>query len=664
MVFAGSFVTCGRGRFLVTAAGMDTEMGKIAALLRSTEEKKTPLQVSLDQFGRRLSAIIVLICAVLFAISVVVRREDPTHAFLFAVALAVAAIPEALSSIVTIVLALGTAQMAREHAVIRNLQAVEGLGSVSVICSDKTGTLTQNRMTVKKLYAAGRVLDAREADFGDPALEPLLRAALLCSDAVVNENGETGDPTETALVRLGEDHGFDEEAVRSRWPRLAELPFDSRRKLMSTVHRMEGGYLLVTKGAPDVLLDRCVLSDGERARAEAANEAFSREGLRVLAFACRPLERRSVRLADEDSLDFLGLIAMMDPPREAAKQAVAECAAAGIRPVMITGDHKATAAAIAREVGILTQGTLAVEGSALDTMSDAELRELVPKVSVYARVAPEHKLRIVRAWQDRGELVAMTGDGVNDAPALKQADIGVAMGAAGTEVAKDAAAMVLTDDNFATIVRAVKNGRNIYANIQKAIRFLLSGNAAGILTVVYTSLAGLPVPFEAVHLLFINLLTDSLPAIALGLEPHSDDVMTRRPRPRSQGILTRDFLAGVGTEGLVMAAATVIAFHIGLAESPAAGSTMAFAALCLSRLLHGFSCKSSRPVVLTKRLWNNRWLLGAFAAGAVLLALVLLVPALEPLFKAAELSAGQLGAVASLSFGSLAVIQGLKAIRK
>ena len=664
MVFAGSFVTCGRGRFLVTAAGMDTEMGKIAALLRSTEEKKTPLQVSMDQFGRRLSVIIVLICAVLFAISVAVRREDPTHAFLLAVALAVAAIPEALSSIVTIVLALGTAQMAREHAVIRNLQAVEGLGSVSVICSDKTGTLTQNRMTVKKLYAAGRVLDAREADFGDPALEPLLRAALLCSDAVVNENGETGDPTETALVRLGEDHGFDEEAVRSRWPRLAELPFDSRRKLMSTVHRMEGGYLLVTKGAPDVLLDRCALSDGERARAEAANEAFSREGLRVLAFACRPLERRSVCLADEDSLDFLGLIAMMDPPREAAKQAVAECAAAGIRPVMITGDHKATAAAIAREVGILTQGTLAVEGSVLDTMSDAELRELVPKVSVYARVAPEHKLRIVRAWQDRGELVAMTGDGVNDAPALKQADIGVAMGATGTEVAKDAAAMVLTDDNFATIVRAVKNGRNIYANIQKAIRFLLSGNAAGILTVVYASLAGLPVPFEAVHLLFINLLTDSLPAIALGLEPHSDDVMTRRPRPRSQGILTRDFLAGVGTEGLVMAAATVIAFHIGLAESLAAGSTMAFAALCLSRLLHGFSCKSSRPVVLTKRLWDNRWLLGAFAAGAVLLALVLLVPALEPLFKAAELSAGQLGAVASLSLGSLAVIQGLKAIRK
>ena len=664
MVFAGSFVTCGRGRFLVTAAGMDTEMGKIAALLRSTEEKKTPLQVSLDQFGRRLSAIIVLICAVLFAISVVVRREDPTHAFLFAVALAVAAIPEALSSIVTIVLALGTAQMAREHAVIRNLQAVEGLGSVSVICSDKTGTLTQNRMTVKKLYAAGRVLDAREADFGDPALEPLLRAALLCSDAVVNENGETGDPTETALVRLGEDHGFDEEAVRSRWPRLAELPFDSRRKLMSTVHRMEGGYLLVTKGAPDVLLDRCVLSDGERARAEAANEAFSREGLRVLAFACRPVERREIRLADEDGLDFLGLIAMMDPPREAAKQAVAECAAAGIRPVMITGDHKATAAAIAREVGILTQGTLAVEGSVLDAMSDEELRELVPKVSVYARVAPEHKLRIVRAWQDRGELVAMTGDGVNDAPALKQADIGVAMGAAGTEVAKDAAAMVLTDDNFSTIVRAVKNGRNIYANIQKAIRFLLSGNAAGILTVVYASLAGLPVPFEAVHLLFINLLTDSLPAIALGLEPHSDDVMTRRPRPRSRGILTRDFLAGVGTEGLVMAAATVIAFRIGLAESPAAGSTMAFAALCLSRLLHGFSCKSSRPVVLTKRLWDNRWLLGAFAAGAVLLALVLLVPALEPLFKAAELSAGQLGAVAGLSLGSLAVIQGLKAIRK
>ena len=664
MVFSGSFATYGRARFLVTATGMDTEMGKIAALLKSTGEKKTPLQVSLDQFGKKLTVIILSLCAVLFGVSVFWRRENAMDAFLFAVALAVAAIPEALSSIVTIVLSFGTRKMAKEHAIIRKLQAVEGLGNVSVICSDKTGTLTQNKMTVKKLYVGGRVIDAAEADFRDPTQEPLLRSALLCSDATVDENGEIGDPTETALVRLGEDHGFDEEVTRSRWPRLTEIPFDSDRKLMSTVHQMEGGYLLVTKGAVDVLLDRCVISAGERAGVEAVNERFSEEGLRVLAFACRPVERPSVSLGDEDSLDLLGLIAMMDPPREESKQAVAACIAAGIRPIMITGDHKVTASAIAREIGILTEDTQVVEGSVLDGMSDEELKDFVPKVSVYARVSPEHKIRIVRAWQDRGKLVAMTGDGVNDAPALKQSDIGVAMGVTGTEVAKDAAGMVLTDDNFATIVQAVKNGRNIYANIQKATQFLLSGNAAGILTVLYASLAGLPVPFEAVHLLFINLLTDSLPAIALGLEPHSDAVMAEKPRPRNQDILTRDFLSSVLTEGLVIALAAITAFRIGLAESPAVGTTMAFAVLCLSRLFHGFSCKSSRPVLLTKRFWDNRWLLGAFAVGAALLGAVLLVPPLGPLFKAAELSAGQLGAAAGLSFGSMAVIQGLKAIRK
>ena len=664
MVFSGSFVTYGRARFLVTATGMDTEMGKIAALLKSTGEKKTPLQVNLDQFGKKLTVLILVLCAVLFGVSVFWRGESVMDAFLFAVALAVAAIPEALSSIVTIVLSFGTQKMAKEHAIIRKLQAVEGLGSVSVICSDKTGTLTQNRMTVKKLYAGGRVIDASDADFGDPVQEPLLRSALLCSDATVDENGEVGDPTETALVRLGEDHGFDEEATRARWPRLAELPFDSDRKLMSTVHQMAGGYLMVTKGAVDVLLDRCVISAEGRARVEAVNERFSGEGLRVLAFACRPMEGRSASLADENGLDFLGLIAMMDPPREESKQAVASCIAAGIRPIMITGDHKVTASAIAREIGILTEDTQAVEGSVLDAMDDGELREFVPEVSVYARVSPEHKIRIVRAWQDRGCLVAMTGDGVNDAPALKQADIGVAMGVTGTEVAKDAAGMVLTDDNFATIVRAVENGRNVYANIKKAIQFLLSGNMAGILTVLYASLAGLPVPFEAVHLLFINLVTDSLPAIALGLEPHTGAVMAGKPRPRNEGILTKPFLTSVGTEGLVIALATVAAFHIGLAESPAAGSTMAFATLCLSRLFHGFSCKSTRPVLLTRRFWNNKALLGAFAAGAVLLGLVLLVPALEPLFRVAALSAGQLGAVAGLAFGSMAVIQLLKAVRR
>ena len=376
------------------------------------------------------------------------------------------------------------------------------------------------------------------------------------------------------------------------------------------------------------------------------------------------MESTEVTLADEDELSFLGLIAMMDPPRVESKAAVAECISAGIRPIMITGDHKVTASAIAREIGILTDGTEAVEGAVIEQMSDEELREFVPKVSVYARVSPEHKIRIVRAWQGRGNLVAMTGDGVNDAPALKQADIGVAMGITGTEVAKDAAGMVLTDDNFATIVKAVKNGRNVYANIKRAIQFLLSGNAAGIITVLYASILGLPVPFAAVHLLFINLLTDSLPAIALGLEPHTDAVMHEKPRPRSEGILTRTFLSNVAIEGLVIAIATIAAFHIGLANGGAAtASTMAFATLCLSRLFHGFNCKAATPVILKKQFWNNKYLLGAFLLGVLLLAAVLLIPVLEPLFQIAQLSAPLVGAIAGLAFGSMLVIQLLKAIR-
>ena len=664
MVFSGSFVTYGRAKFLVTDIGMGTEMGKIATLLKSTEEKKTPLQVSLDQFGKKLSIGILVICAILFAVSVFLRGENVMNAFLFAVALAVAAIPEALSSIVTIVLSFGTQKMAKENAIIRKLQAVEGLGSVSVICSDKTGTLTQNKMTVKKLYTAGKIISASEADFNDPLQEPLLRTALLCSDATVDENGEVGDPTETALVRLGEDNGFDELVTRNRWPRLTEIPFDSDRKLMTTVHELSGGMMMVTKGAVDVLMDRCIISAEERAEVEEVNQQFSSEGLRVLAFACRRIERAAVSLEDENGLIFLGLIAMMDPPREESKQAVAECIKAGIRPIMITGDHKITAAAIAKEIGILTEGTEAVEGAVNENMTDEELREFVPRVSVYARVSPEHKIRIVRAWQDRGNLVAMTGDGVNDAPALKQADIGVAMGITGTEVSKDAAGMVLTDDNFATIVQAVKNGRNVYANIKRAIQFLLSGNTAGILTVLYASLMALPVPFAAVHLLFINLLTDSLPAIALGLEPHNDAVMQEKPRPRSEGILTKEFLTSVGLEGVVIAIATIIAFHLGLNNGGAAvGSTMAFATLCLSRLFHGFNCKGARPVIFSSRLWNNKTLLGAFAVGALLLAAVLLIPGLKSLFQVAALSSALLGAIVGLAFGSMLVIQLLKAIR-
>ena len=665
LVFSGSFVTYGRGKFLVTGTGMETEMGKIAALLKSTSEKKTPLQVSLDQFGKKLSIGILILCAVIFAVSVLVQGESIMSAFLFAVALAVAAIPEALSSIVTIVLSFGTRKMAQENAVIRKLQAVEGLGSVSVICSDKTGTLTQNRMTVRQLFVNGKTIPAAEADFKDSAQEALLRTALLCSDATINEKGEIGDPTETALVRLEEDFGFDEDAVRANWPRLGELPFDSDRKLMSTVHRFSGGLMLMTKGAVDVLLDRTILGPGEREEIEAANQAFSDQGLRVLAFACRPLETPEVTLEDERDMLFLGLIAMMDPPREESKAAVADCISAGIRPIMITGDHVVTASAIAREIGILTPGTKAVEGSVIETMSDEELRGFVPEVSVYARVSPEHKIRIVRAWQERDSLVAMTGDGVNDAPALKQADIGVAMGVTGTEVAKDAAGMVLTDDNFATIVQAVKNGRNVYANIRRSIQFLLSGNMAGILTVLYASILSLPVPFAAVHLLFINLLTDSLPAIALGLEPHTDAVMHEKPRPRNEGILNRDFLTNVGLEGLVIAAATVAAFYLGLNEGGhAMAMTMAFATLCLSRLFHGFNCKAAEPVLFTRRFWNNPSLLGAFLIGAVLLFAVLLVPPLAGVMQAVALPLNLLLAIPGLAIASMLVIQLLKAIRR
>ena len=670
MVFSGSFVTYGRGKFLVTGTGMETEMGKIASLLKSTSEKKTPLQVSLDQFGKKLSIGILILCAVIFGVNVLVRGEDVMSAFLFAIALAVAAIPEALSSIVTIVLSFGTRKMAKENAVIRKLQAVEGLGSVSVICSDKTGTLTQNRMTVRQLYVNGKIIPAPEADFKDPSQEPLLRAALLCSDATVTTDSETGkvneigDPTETALVRLGEDFGFDEDDVRANWPRLSELPFDSDRKLMSTVHRFSGGIMMMTKGAVDVMLDRTSLSAEEREDIEKANRFFSDQGLRVLAFGCRTLESTQVTLEDEKEFHFLGLIAMMDPPREESKQAVADCISAGIRPIMITGDHVITASAIAREIGILTPGTKAVEGAVIETMTDEELRAFVPEVSVYARVSPEHKIRIVRAWQDRGSLVAMTGDGVNDAPALKQADIGVAMGITGTEVAKDAAGMVLTDDNFATIVQAVKNGRNVYANIRRSIQFLLSGNMAGILTVLYASLLSLPVPFAAVHLLFINLLTDSLPAISLGLEPHNDAVMKEKPRPRSEGILTKDFLTNVGLEGAVIAVATIVAFHLGLNNGgDQMAMTMAFATLCLSRLFHGFNCKAAEPVLFTKKFWNNRALLGAFLAGAVLLFAVLLIKPLAGVMQAVALPLPMLLAIPGLAIGSMLVIQILKAIR-
>ena len=674
MLFSGSFVTYGRGKAVVTDIGMQTEVGKIAGLLKSTSEKQTPLQVSLEEFGKKLSVLILVFCGMLFAINVF-RGEKISSAFMFAVALAVAAIPEALSSIVTIVLSFGTQKMAKEHAIIRKLQAVEGLGSVSVICSDKTGTLTQNKMTVEDYYIDGKRIPAAEIDITDPAQNYLLECSILCNDST-NENGvEIGDPTETALINLGSRYGIEAASVRNRYPREGELPFDSDRKMMSTLHRINGENRMIVKGAVDRLLElteRIWTKDGIREITEADKETiqqqnrdFSMEGLRVLAFTSREIPEEHVLTAkDEAHFVFLGLIAMMDPPREESKAAVAECIKAGIRPVMITGDHKITAAAIAKRIGILHDLSEACEGADIEKMSDEELKDFVQDISVYARVSPEHKIRIVRAWQEKGMIVAMTGDGVNDAPALKQADIGVAMGITGTEVAKDAAAMVLTDDNFATIVKAVENGRNLYRNIQYAIQFLLSGNFGAILAVLYASVAGLPVPFAPVHLLFINLLTDSLPAIALGVEPSDSDVMNEKPRSADESILTKDFLGKIGLEGFVIGAMTMIAFLTGYHQDGALlGSTYAFGTLCLARLFHGFNCKSDHPVIFTKRFFNNPWLQGAFMLGAVLITAVLTVPGLHRIFQVETLNPGQLGCVYLYAFASLPIIQLLKWIR-
>ncbi|WP_461810317.1 cation-translocating P-type ATPase [Faecalimonas sp.] len=675
MVFSGSFVTYGRGSFIVTSIGMETEVGKIATLLKTTSEKKTPLQMNLDQFGQKLSIIILIFCSILFGISVL-RGDAIGDAFLFAVALAVAAIPEALSSIVTIVLSFGTQKMAKEHAIIRKLQAVEGLGSVSIVCSDKTGTLTQNKMTVEDYYVNGQRILANDIDIQKQGQKELLRYSILCNDATNVDGVEIGDPTETALINLGDKFGVEAESVREQFPRMSEIPFDSDRKLMSTAYVLDETSVMITKGAVDVLLTRMnrvwkngnvqKLTEDDKRIIEEQNQEFSRGGLRVLAFAYKEIETgHELVLEDEQDLIFVGLISMMDPPREESAQAVEECIRAGIKPIMITGDHKITAAAIAKRIGILKHESEACEGSEIDNLSDEELKTFVEGISVYARVSPEHKIRIVRAWQEKGNIVSMTGDGVNDAPALKQADIGVAMGITGSEVSKDAASMVLTDDNFATIIKAVENGRNVYKNIKGSIQFLLSGNFGGILAVLYAAIAGLPVPFAPVHLLFINLLTDSLPAIALGLEPHTKAVMKEKPRPMNESILTKNFMIKIGMEGVSIGATTMIAFVIGYQNGNALlASTMAFGTLCTARLVHGFNCKSDRPLIFTKRFFNNIYLIGAFLLGLVLISSVLMIPALNSIFKVQTLNVSQLMIVYGLALINLPIIQFLKFIRK
>lgn len=661
MVFSGSLVTYGRATAVVTATGMQTELGHIASLLDNTRQRKTPLQENLNKFSEKLAIAIIAICGVVFLLSYFRSGMGLLDSLMFAVALAVAAIPEALSSIVTIVLAIGTQKMARQNAIIKELKAVESLGAVSVICSDKTGTLTQNRMTVEKIYADGKLCDGCDLELANDAQRLLLKTALLASDATHDaETGTSiGDPTEVALVLLGENFGVEESAYRSQHQRLGELAFDSDRKLMTTLQEIEGVPTLMTKGAIDVLLarsDRLMTSEGVRELTEAdreeimrVNNSLSEEGLRVLAFGYRELDCvRELSLDDEQGYVFIGLISMIDPPRPESVAAVADAKRAGIRTVMITGDHKVTATAIAKRIGIFGEGDLAVSGPELEQMTDEELDRKLTHISVYARVSPEHKIRIVTAWQRRGQIVAMTGDGVNDAPALKKADIGVAMGITGTEVSKDAAAMILADDNFATIVNAVTNGRGVYENIKNVIGFLLSGNMAGIFCVLYASLMALPAPFAAVHLLFINLLTDSLPAIAIGMEPASSDLLNRKPRDPKEPLLSGDLVKRIGLQGLLIAVPVMTAFYLGYQTGTAEAMTMAFATLTLARLFHGFNCREDRSI-LRMGLSGNPASLAAFGVGVLLLLAVLLIPALHGLFLVADLTLAQLGMILGLA---------------
>ena len=681
MVYSGSLVTYGRAEVLVTATGMETELGKIAGLMNAAKERKTPLQENLDQFSGRLAMLIMIICAVVFVLCMY-RQMPLLDSMMFAVALAVAAIPEALSSIVTIVQAFGTQKMAKENAIIKDLKAVESLGCVSVICSDKTGTLTQNKMTVQQIYMNHKVYEPCEFNISDQTQRYLLYDAVLNNDSSIVDGKGIGDPTEYALLEMLRniyvDAGtfFDEteiheDVLRRNMERLEEVPFDSDRKLMSSKYLLHGVPTILTKGAVDVLLDRCThvrscnvvhpMTEQEKDKIRRQNEIFSQNGLRVLAFAYK--ESDEVLSPDtEYGFIFLGMVSMVDPPRPESMEAVASAKRAGIRPVMITGDHKITAVAIARQIGIYEEGDLALTGAELDALTDKELDDKVSRISVYARVSPENKIRIVEAWQRKGNIVSMTGDGVNDAPALKKADIGVAMGITGTEVSKDAASMILSDDNFATIIKAVANGRNVYRNIKNAILFLLSGNTAGILSVLYTSIMGLAVPFAPVHLLFINLLTDSLPALAIGMEPADAELLNEKPRDPKTGIMTKDFVVTMLSEGILIAIAAMSAYHIGIATSAAMASTMAFATLTLARLFHGFNCRG-RESIFRLGLLSNKYSLYAFGAGVGLLALVIFVPVLHGVFSIESLSIQAIGQIVVLSFVPTMIIQFVKIIK-
>ncbi|OXS75634.1 cation-translocating P-type ATPase [Domibacillus enclensis] len=654
MVHSGSLVVNGRGTFVVTGTANETEIGKIANLIATAEAKQTPLQRKLDEFSKKLGIGILLLCVLIFAAQAlriwfgnepVDTTEGMLNAFMFAVAVAVAAIPEALSSIVTIVMAVGTTKMAKQQAIIRKLPAVETLGSTSVICTDKTGTLTQNKMTVTDTFIPGAstgIPETREERSESEQL--LLRIAVLCNDSHVNDEGqEIGDPTETALLHFGKKMNEPHAELRGAFKRELELPFDSDRKLMSTVHTIDGNRLMLTKGGPDVMFNRCSailingqeqpMTDEQLNEVKEANEAFSSDALRVLAYGYKKLpdNQSAIREEEEHDLVLVGLTAMIDPPREAVYGSIEEAKSAGIRTIMITGDHKTTAKAIGKDIGLMDENDIALTGQELDRLSDEELDQKLEDISVYARVSPENKIRIVKAWQKKGHITAMTGDGVNDAPALKQADIGIAMGS-GTDVAKDSAAMVLADDNFVSIVSAVGVGRTVFDNIKKAIGYLFAGNLGAIIAILFAVFFNLPNPFTALQLLFINLINDSLPALALGMEKEEPGVMKRKPRDINEGIFSGGTLKAVVTRGALIGIAVIISHYLGLQVSEEMGIAMAFTTLILARTLQTFAARSNTQTAFGAGFFSNKYVLGAIAL-CFLLYGVTVLPGVRKIFS-------------------------------
>lgn len=673
-----SLVTYGRGRGIVVETGMATQIGKIAAMIQSEEGTKTPLQKRMEVLGKTLGIAALAVCAVIFIVGVLYGKEL-FEMFLTAVSLAVAAIPEGLPAIVTIVLAIGVQRMSRRNAIIRKLPSVETLGSATVICSDKTGTLTQNKMSVEKVYFGGRLLDASELkEAGGEAWKLLVCAGTLCNDSYIRvEDGKAtviGDPTENALVELGMRVDLYKDALEQELPRVDEVPFDSARKLMTTVHRHGQGFRVYTKGAPDVLLKACsrILVDGEpqeligelREALDQANDRMAEAALRVLGMAYKDLppdtDLRQVKNELETDLIFIGLCGMIDPPRPEAREAVKLCRKAGIKPVMITGDHAATAMAIARDLGILREGDTVLTGRELDQMDDEELKEVVRSCSVYARVSPEHKVRIVKAWQSWQEIVAMTGDGVNDAPALKRADIGAAMGIVGTEVAKEASDMVLTDDNFATIVAAVEEGRVIFSNIIKSIQFLLSCNVGEILVLFIATILNWASPLLPIHILWVNLVTDSLPALALGVDPAETGIMERKPRDPKSRIFSKGMVRRIVYQGIMVGGLTLAAFRCGYHADLVTAQTMAFAVLALSQLVHSFNVRSNRRSIFRIGFFSNPQLVGAICISALLQISVITVPFLAGIFDVVTLSASQWLIVLLLSLAPLFIVEMVK----